>query len=73
MNPAPKFWNGRRVLVTGHTGFKGARLWQLLPALGAEFDQAIAWTIDWDWRRHAGAPADGLCAEQIERYLAEAG
>lgn len=36
MNPSPQFWNGRRVLVTGHTGFKGAWLWQLLLALGAE-------------------------------------
>ncbi len=32
----PAFWNGRRVLVTGHTGFKGswATLW--LSAMGAE-------------------------------------
>lgn len=36
VNPDPTFWKGRRVLVTGHTGFKGAWLWQLLQALGAE-------------------------------------
>ena len=30
------FWRGRRVLVTGHTGFKGAWLALLLHALGAE-------------------------------------
>jgi CDP-glucose 4,6-dehydratase len=36
VNPSPPFWNRRRVLVTGHTGFKGAWLWQLLQALGAE-------------------------------------
>ncbi len=36
VNPTPSFWNRRRVLVTGHTGFKGAWLWQLLQALGAE-------------------------------------
>src|SRR4051794_12922951 len=36
MNPTPSFWNRRRVLITGHTGFKGAWLWQLLRALGAE-------------------------------------
>lgn len=35
-NPAATFWKGRRVLVTGHTGFKGAWLWQLLEAVGAE-------------------------------------
>jgi len=30
------FWNGRRVLVSGHTGFKGAWLSLWLEALGAE-------------------------------------
>src|SRR5215831_12568016 len=29
------FWKGRRVLVTGHTGFKGAWLSLWLEALGA--------------------------------------
>ena len=29
------FWNGRRVLVTGHTGFKGAWLSLWLQSLGA--------------------------------------
>lgn len=32
----PKFWRGRRVLVTGHTGFKGAWLCALLTELGAD-------------------------------------
>lgn len=32
------FWSGRRVLVTGHTGFKGAWLAQWLGALGADVD-----------------------------------
>jgi CDP-glucose 4,6-dehydratase len=36
VNPTAPFWNRRRVLVTGHTGFKGAWLWQLLHALGSE-------------------------------------
>ena len=36
VNPTATFWKGRRVLVTGHTGFKGAWLWQLLQGLGAE-------------------------------------
>jgi len=31
----PDFWSGRRVLVTGHTGFKGAWLSLWLQALGA--------------------------------------
>lgn len=30
------FWSGRRVLVTGHTGFKGSWLLVLLDALGAK-------------------------------------
>lgn len=34
MNPA--FWQGRRVFVTGHTGFKGSWLCLWLQAMGAE-------------------------------------
>ena len=30
------FWRGRRVLVTGHTGFKGGWLCLWLSSLGAE-------------------------------------
>jgi CDP-glucose 4,6-dehydratase len=33
--PDPGFWRGRRVLLTGHTGFKGAWLALLLERLGA--------------------------------------
>lgn len=32
----PEFWAGRRVLVTGHTGFKGAWLTLWLRAMGAD-------------------------------------
>ena len=34
--PDPGFWAGRRVLLTGHTGFKGSWLTCWLQALGAE-------------------------------------
>ena len=34
-NPSPEFWKGKRVLLTGHTGFKGAWLGLLLNHLGA--------------------------------------
>lgn len=34
--PTPEFWHGRRVMVTGHTGFKGAWLCAWLEELGAE-------------------------------------
>jgi CDP-glucose 4,6-dehydratase len=32
----PNFWRGRRVLLTGHTGFKGAWASAMLSSLGAE-------------------------------------
>lgn len=32
----PEFWNGKRVLVTGHTGFKGSWLSLWLQSMGAE-------------------------------------
>lgn len=33
--PSPAFWSGKRVLVTGHTGFKGSWLTAWLTQLGA--------------------------------------
>jgi CDP-glucose 4,6-dehydratase len=36
LTSGPDFWRGRRVLVTGHTGFKGAWLCVWLRALGAD-------------------------------------
>src|ERR1035437_977304 len=36
MDSVRKVWKGRRVLVTGHTGFKGAWLSVWLESLGAE-------------------------------------
>ena len=34
--PDPAFWDGRRVLLTGHTGFKGSWLTCWLQELGAD-------------------------------------
>ena len=34
--PQAEFWRGRRVLLTGHTGFKGAWAWAWLTRMGAE-------------------------------------
>ncbi|MCY0093347.1 CDP-glucose 4,6-dehydratase [Hoeflea ulvae] len=34
--PDPDFWRGRKVLLTGHTGFKGAWLLHWLEAMGAD-------------------------------------
>lgn len=36
MYPDPSFWRGKRVLLTGHTGFKGAWLALWLQRLGAQ-------------------------------------
>src|SRR6202020_2805030 len=36
MSPTPKFWPGKRVFLTGHTGFKGGWLSLWLQSLGAE-------------------------------------
>lgn len=36
LNPDPAFWRGKRVFVTGHTGFKGGWLSLWLQQLGAE-------------------------------------
>ncbi len=40
INPDPSFWSGRRVLLTGHTGFKGAWLALWLRKLGAQVSGA---------------------------------
>ncbi len=36
MSPSASFWRGKRVLLTGHSGFKGAWLALWLQRLGAQ-------------------------------------
>lgn len=36
VSPTPEFWRGRRVFLTGHTGFKGSWLALWLQSMGAE-------------------------------------
>jgi CDP-glucose 4,6-dehydratase len=36
MQTSPEFWRGRKVLITGHTGFKGSWLSLWLQSMGAE-------------------------------------
>jgi nucleoside-diphosphate-sugar epimerase len=61
--PDPTLWQSKRVLVTGHLGFKGSWLCAWLSRMDAE--TAIRRDVDW-YRGHAsGSPA----AEQIDRDL----
>jgi CDP-glucose 4,6-dehydratase len=65
-----EFWAGRRVLVTGHTGFKGAWLTLWLSSLGAEVvglartpaQEQSAFTVI-----GAGADAESLEADLVDR------
>lgn len=68
--PDPDFWRGRRVLLTGHTGFKGtwAALW--LRRLGAEVHGfALAPDTDPSLWIEAG---EGLLATETRADLADA-
>jgi CDP-glucose 4,6-dehydratase len=74
------FWRGRRVLVTGHTGFKGAWLVTWLHALGAEVS-GLAPEPPTDPSLFALARVDQLCeshpvdvldADAVDRVVARA-
>lgn len=62
--PDPEFWRGRRVLLTGHTGFKGswAALW--LTRLGAEVT-GLALPPDTDPSLFSLAGVDGGMASHL--------
>ena len=44
--PDAGFWRGRRVVLTGHTGFKGAWACRMLALLGAEVTGCLLYTSD---------------------------
>jgi CDP-glucose 4,6-dehydratase len=73
-----RFWNGRNVLVTGHTGFKGTWLCALLLRLGARVSAFAldplpgpnAW-VDGGYERHVDAQIlDIRDAERVARAVA---
>jgi CDP-glucose 4,6-dehydratase len=67
----PGFWNGRRVLVTGHTGFKGSWLALWLESMGARvtgFSRSVPSTPSMFELARVG---DGV--ERVEGDVADAG
>ena len=77
---APGFWAGRRVLVTGHTGFKGAWLTFWLAEMGAELSGlALAPATDPNLHDMLGLPGRGRFVHTdindrpaLDRLMAEA-
>jgi CDP-glucose 4,6-dehydratase len=75
-----EFWRDRRVLLTGHTGFKGAWMTLWLQSLGAEvtgFALAPAtepnlWGVTRDAMRGAGAPRSVIADIREPHHLAAA-
>jgi CDP-glucose 4,6-dehydratase len=77
--PEPSFWRGRRVFLTGHTGFKGSWLAQWLLDLGAEL-RGYALAPDTDpalfdvlqlAARMDSVIADILDRDRLQRAIAE--
>ena len=58
LNPDPAFWAGRRVLLTGHTGFKGALLSPWLARLGAD---VTGFALPPETRPAMDAPSSRYC------------
>jgi CDP-glucose 4,6-dehydratase len=63
MAMTPDFWRGRRVFITGHTGFKGTWLTQWLTMLGAK---VIGYSLPENDVRNLFALRDSMNAAQPE-------
>lgn len=63
--PDPGFWRGRKVLLTGHTGFKGGWLALWLARLGADVT-GIALAPNTSPSLYEKAGIAGLCASHIQ-------
>jgi nucleoside-diphosphate-sugar epimerase len=59
-HPTPEFWRGKRVFVTGHTGFKGSWLTLWLAELGARV-RGYALTPDTEPSMFRALAIDGVC------------
>ena len=69
----PDFWAGRRVLLTGHTGFKGAWLATWLQMLGAEvsgFSNGVPTTPSLYEVAHVGDAMRIECNEDVRDFSA---
>lgn len=62
--PDPQFWPGKRVFLTGHTGFKGAWATQWLSLLGAEVT-GLALAPDTEPALFSAARMEGLCRSHL--------
>jgi CDP-glucose 4,6-dehydratase len=62
--PDPQFWRGKRVFLTGHTGFKGAWATQWLSLLGAEVT-GLALAPDTEPALFSAARMEGLCRSHL--------
>ena len=77
-HPDCNFWHGKRILLTGHTGFKGG--WLALEiakaqhTLGIEprlsLTKAVQLTMTWYQTQHSGLDARKLCENDIAMYEA---